>query len=819
MSTKDSADIQGQLKKAIEECASLKEENVRLRKLLEFIGYSPENLIPPLKHSEKDSLKETLVLEPPGLYSISDQTSTETKVALFRSLFRGREDVYPVRWEARDGRSGYSPACGNERNRLLCSKPKIKCSQCGNRVFLAVTDKVIQDHLGGKHTIGVYPLLTDESCWFLAADFDKKTWREDAGEFIRVSEDLGIRPAVERSRSGHGAHIWFFFDRPIAASLARKLGSVLLTRAIARRHQIGFDSYDRFFPSQDTLPKGGFGNLIALPLQYKATEKGNTLFLNRAFEPYPDPWLFLSSVERIPEEKVEEIVTGEVGRRSINDVPLDSPTEERDEAFRPLGETSDKPIPGPHPDRVRIRQANLIFVEKRDLSPAMISRLLRLAAFQNPEFHRAQAMRLSTFGKPRMIACGEDFVDYVGLPRGCLNDLLAFLKEHQIETEIFDERFCGKPIGAVFYGELTLSQNRAGNAILAQDIGVLSAPTAFGKTVVAAWLIAARKVNTLILVHRRQLMDQWVEKLRSFLNLSPDEIGRFGGGKKKVTGVIDVGLLQSLNRKGEIREMVADYGQVIVDECHHVSAFRFEQVLKRTRAKYVVGLTATPVRKDGHHPIIMMQCGPVRFKETDKKAAATRPFDHVFIPRNTDFKISPDVINPGIQDIYAFLMQDGNRNDLIFNDLLEAVRTGRSPLFLTERIEHLELFASRLKGVVRNVVVLRGGSGAKERKTLAEQILAIPEREERVLVATGRYIGEGFNDLRLDTLFLAMPISWRGTLQQYAGRIHRLHENKKVVRIYDYVDIQVPVLMRMYRKRIKGYKAIGYSIEKPEGAL
>ncbi|RPJ09937.1 MAG: DEAD/DEAH box helicase, partial [Deltaproteobacteria bacterium] len=473
----------------------------------------------------------------------------------------------------------------------------------------------------------------------------------------------------------------------------------------------------------------------------------------------------------------------------------------------------------PHPDRVRIRQANLIFVEKKGLSPAMISRLLRLATFQNPEFHRAQAMRLSTFGKPRMIACGEDFVDYVGLPRGCLNDLLAFLKEHQIETEIFDERFCGKPIGTAFYGELTPSQKEAGNAILAQDIGVLSAPTAFGKTVVAAWLIAARKVNTLILVHRRQLMDQWVEKLRSFLNLSPDEIGRFGGGKKKVTGVIDVGILQSLNRKGEIRGMVADYGQVIVDECHHVSAFRFEQVLKRTRAKYVVGLTATPVRKDGHHPIITMQYGPVLFKETDKKAVEARPFDHVVIHRNTDFKITSDVINPGIQDIYALLVQDGDRNELIFHDLLEAVRTGRSPLFLTERVEHLELFASRLKGVVRNVVVLRGGSGAKERKTLADQIKAIPEWEERVLVATGRYIGEGFDDARLDTLFLAMPISWRGTLQQYAGRIHRLHENKKVVRIYDYVDTQVPVLMRMYRKRIKGYKAIGYSIEKPEGVL
>lgn len=317
-----------------------------------------------------------------------------------------------------------------------------------------------------------------------------------------------------------------------------------------------------------------------------------------------------------------------------------------------------------------------------------------------------------------------------------------------------------------------------------------------------------------VLVHRRQLMDQWVEKLASFLNISPEEIGQFGGGKKKVTGVVDVDILQSLNRKGEIKQMVAEYGQVIVDECHHVSAFTFEQVLKRVRAKYVVGLTATPVRKDGHHPIIVMQCGPIRFKETDKKASATRPFRHIVIPKNTYFKLPAELTDPSIQDIYACLVDDRGRNDLIFNDLLKTLEMGRSPLFLTERVEHLESFASRLRGVVRNVIVLKGGTGSKERKTLADQIKAIPEQEERVLIATGRYIGEGFDDARLDTLFLAMPISWRGTLQQYAGRLHRLHENKRVVRVYDYVDIHVPVLMRMYRKRIKGYKAIGYSIER-----
>ncbi len=817
MSTKDLSDIQVQLQKALEECASLKEENARLKRLLEFIGFPSGNLIPPAKPQS-----HPVVFTKAGQISGTTYSPTEANVALFRGLFRGREDVFPVRWEGKDGRSSYSPACGNKSNRLLCDKPKIKCADCENRKLLPVTDQVIYDHLIGKHTIGVYPLLLNETCWFLAVDFDKQTWHEDAAVFTNISEELGILPVVERSRSGHGAHIWFFFDRPIPAPLARKFGCILLSRTIERRHQIGLDSYDRLFPSQDTLPKGGFGNLIALPLQPKPGHKGNSLFLNRAFDPYPDQWLFLSSVGRIPQERIEEVIRGRIRSKSVIDVPGTVPVVKEDQVrwiSFPDREKWSGVIPGPHPERVKLIRANLLFVEKKGLSSAMVSRLFHLSSFQNPEFYKAQAMRLSTFGKPRIIGCAEDFVDHIGLPRGCLDEVIAFLDEHHIQAEIVDERLEGRPIEVDFSGELTPPQQEAGNAMLAHDMGILSAPTAFGKTVVAAWLIAARKVNTLVLVHRRQLMDQWVEKLASFLNISTEEIGQFGGGKKKVTGRVDVGILQSLNRKGEIKEMVVEYGQVIVDECHHISAFTFEQVLKRVRAKYVVGLTATPVRKDGHHPIIVMQCGPVRFKETDKKASAIRPFRHIVIPRSTDFKLPVDSTDPTIQDIYACLVDDRDRNDLIFNDLLGALEAGCSPLFLTERVEHLESFTSRLRRVVRNVIVLKGGTGSKERKTLADQIKAIPEEEERVLIATGRYVGEGFDDARLDTLFLALPISWRGTIQQYAGRLHRLHENKRIVRVYDYVDIHVPVLMRMYRKRIQGYKAIGYSIETEKVAI
>lgn len=300
--------------------------------------------------------------------------------------------------------------------------------------------------------------------------------------------------------------------------------------------------------------------------------------------------------------------------------------------------------------------------------------------------------------------------------------------------------------------------------------------------------------------------------MAAFLGLPLKAIGQIGGGRVKPTGLIDIGVIQSLCRKGEVKDVVADYGQIIVDECHHLPAFSFEQVLKQAKATYVTGLTATPVRKDGHHPIIMMQCGPIRFRVDAKEQAAARPFEHLVVPRHTEFSVSDVTAESRIQDIYTALAADRSRNDLIISDLLEVLRSGRSPLLLTERTGHLDELANRLEGLVKHIIVLRGGISSKERRILAERLAAIPEGDERVLLATGRYIGEGFDDARLDTLFLAMPISWRGTLQQYAGRLHRLHENKRVVQIYDYVDVRVPMLMRMFEKRLRGYEGIGYKV-------
>jgi superfamily II DNA or RNA helicase len=736
---------------------------------------------------------------------------------LFRSLFRGREDVYARRWE-RDGiGSGYSPAAVRDWNAINKSRPdeRKKVDQ-KTRKFLPVTDAVIESHLVGKETVGVYPLLPDETCWFLAADFDKKTWEYDSQAFLETCRELNVPAALERSRSGKGGHIWIFFERALPAITARKLGCLLLTRTMERRHQVGLDSYDRFFPNQDTMPKGGFGNLIALPLQLAPRKAGNSVFIDSDFNPYPDQWEFLATIQRLPSDAAGEIVADAQRKGDLVGVRMSITDDEAAQdpwTLPPSGRRKERPIDGPLPKAVQVVRANLVYVEKKDLPPAMLNRLLRLAAFQNPEFYKAQAMRLSTYDKPRVIACGQEFAQHIAMPRGCLTETLALLEAHRIQPDVRDERFAGTPIQVEFQGQLRPFQQEAVAKITAYDEGILCAPTAFGKTAVAAWLIAKRKVNTLVIVHRQQLLDQWQERLGMFLDLPAKSIGYIGGGKMGRTGCVDVAVIQSLYRKDEVKDFVAEYGQVIADECHHISAVTFEQVMRQVKAKYVVGLTATPTRKDGHHPIIYMQCGPVRFSMSARTMTETTPFHHKVTPRHTEFRMAADLTEVTIQDIYAALVDNVSRNEMIVADIVRTVESGRCPLLLTGRTEHLLYFAAKLDGASKHVFVLKGGMGKKQRRATAAALAAVPENESRVILETGSYIGEGFDDARLDTLFLAMPISWKGTLQQYVGRLHRLHDHKKFVQVYDYVDNYVPMLARMYERRLKGYSAIGYVIE------
>ena len=715
---------------------------------------------------------------------------------------------------------GYAPACRNEWMRGLCDKPRVKCGVCSNQAFLAVTDEVIDGHLRGRHTVGVYPILPDDNCRFLAADFDKRTWRRDVEAFLAGCRSKRVPAALERSRSGNGAHVWIFFAEPVPAALARRLGAHLLTETMERNPDVGFESYDRFFPSQDTLPAGGFGNLIALPLEHGPRESGNSLFLDEGFEPWPDQWAFLSSLRRLSLAEASEIAD-EAGRQG-RVVGLRLPIDDEDEEPWTAPPSRRLPLPriaAPLPDRVDAVLGDRIYIPRAGLPPALVNRLIRLAAFQNPAFYSAQAMRRSTFGIPRIVACAELLSHHIALPRGCREAMERLLGDLGITVRLRDERNAGHPVETAFLGDLSPEQRAAADALLAHETGVLAATTAFGKTVVAASVIAARGTNALVLVHRRQLMDQWSARLGAFLDLPASAIGQVGGGKRKPGGIVDVGVIQSLVRKGEVDDIVADYGHLVVDECHHLSAVSFEAVACRAKAKFVLGLSATVTRKDGHHPIVFMQCGPIRFRTNAKAQARQRPFGHRAILRPTAFRMPEKVDGerPPIQHVYAALAADGDRNDLIFNDVLHALEAGRSPILLTERKDHAQYFADRLGRFARNVLLLRGGMGTRQRREVMQRLEDVSETEERILIATGRYVGEGFDDARLDTLLLAMPVSWKGTLAQYVGRLHRLHPAKREVLVYDYVDDVVPTLRRMSEKRIRGYGSLGYSVERFDG--
>lgn len=762
--------------------------------------------------------------------SLNRHSPPVAKIACFRSLFRGRSDVYPQRFESRKtGRSGYSPCCGNEWVRGVCEKPRIKCSNCRQQDWLAVNDWTIRWHLSGKDSdgrafvMGIYPMLLDESCYFLAIDLDGEGWRDDVQALVNVTKKLDLPIAVERSRSGNGAHLWFFFEQAIPATQARRFGTHLLSEAMESRPEIGLGSYDRMFPNQDTLPKGGFGNLIALPLQKAARDLGNSVFLNEAFEPFIDQWEFLAQLPTVSPKMIKPIISQAEQSNRILPIRL-APTDEFSLTpwrATPSRGTQKAVIEGLVPNKIEMVLSNQIYIPKAELPAALRNQILHLAAFQNPEFYKAQAMRLPTYDTPRIIACAEDHPEHIALPRGCLDELKTLFRRNKVRCKVNDLREPGTALEVAFLGELRAEQITAAKALLPHETGVLAATTAFGKTVLAAWLIAERGVNTLILVHRQQLMEQWVERLSTFLDVPQKSIGRLGGGRRKLRGQIDVALIQSMVRKDVVDDRIADYGQIIIDECHHLSAQSFERAVSRAKAKYVLGLSATIQRKDGHHPIIFMQCGAIRHRVDAKDQAKARPFQHHVIVRPTSFRaIHEPAENTRIeyQQLCKSLMADALRNRLICADITEAVKAGRHLLVLTERREHLTILRDLLEKLKLETITLQGGMGKQQR---AAAMLAIESESNQpaVVLATGRYVGEGFDCSRLDTLLVTMPVSWRGTVAQYVGRLHRLHDGKQVVQVYDYADLNIPMFERMFDKRCSGYEALGYSIHLPASAL
>ena len=785
--------------------SDLKKENERLVALLE--EHNIDWRVP--KHDALDGKKDIDFPSGPSRSAVAAPVcfSTEQKVRLFRRLFLGRTDVFPMRWESKKGdRSGYAPACANEWKAGVCEKPRIKCGACQHRQLVPLSDQAIYDHLSGAKTLGVYPLLSDNSCHFLAVDFDKSSWQEDVLGFVASCRKFSVEASIEVSRSGNGAHVWIFFDRAVLAREARQLGTALISYTCNSHQQLDLASYDRMFPNQDFLPKGGFGNLIALPLQKAAREKGFSVFVDDELQPIDDQWGYLASLPVNAGNTLDAVVLMASGVSHPLDVSFID-QEDRKEPWSKLARIEAESLDD-LPSSLNITVSDRIYVGKEDLPQPLLNRIIRLAAFQNPEFYKAQAMRFSVWNKPRVIACAENFPFHIAIPRGCLEPLLALMKAHNIVVRQDDKRYAGKTVGLAFTGKLRSDQEIAVKEMLRHDCGILCAPTAFGKTVVAAAILARRGVNTLILVHRSELLDQWLERLQAFLSVEKGDLGQLGGGKKQTTGVVDIALVQSLSRKGVVKELVQDYGHVIIDECHHVGASSIESILRTVKAKYVIGLTATPVRRDGQQPIIFMQCGPIRH-------TATRSPQH-----ELQMTVEPNYLEvplaieegEGIQQVFGRIVNDQMRNQAIASVCLKAWRSGGKVLVLTERTDHLQQLLPLLSGEVAPYV-LHGKIPKKERAETLTALNQLDADKPRLLLATGKLIGEGFDHSALDTLVLAMPISWKGTLQQYVGRLHRVHQDKVAVKVIDFVDLGHPALVRMWERRQRGYRALGYVID------
>lgn len=810
-------DLLTRYNKLLSQYELLHEENEVLRSLLKSHGIEYETRM-------KEDMNKPIY----SLVSVPTITlSIDERIRLFQSLFKGREDVFARRWFSKTtGKSGYQPVCINEWKQGICDKKKYRCVICPNRNFAPLTTQDMYRHLEGKDeyccdVVGLYAIMQDNNCAFLCADFDDKNckygYKEDVLAYVGVCREWLIPYAIERSRSGNGAHVWIFFEAPLPASKARRLGNAILTEAMTRNGQMSFNSYDRFFPNQDYLPEGGFGNLVALPLQGQARRRQNSVFVDNDFLVYKDQWAFLYNLKKIQESTIDQLLRlhyqEELGKLSMS--------------------SENKPWVTPLPQnitqedfqaKVEIIKADKLYIPLKAVSAKVLNHLKRIAAFKNPEFYSKQALRLSTYAIPRIISCFDITNEYLAMPRGCEDATRSFLNDNAVTYTITDKTNHGNKISVSFQGEEREEQLEAINALLPYTNGILHATTAFGKTVTAAAIIARKKVNTLILVHSKALLKQWHDRLTEFLNIDYPQheeknkrgrrkvfspIGCFDSSGNTLHGIIDIALIQSCLDEDGVKPFVQDYGMVIVDECHHVSSITFEQVLRSIKAHTIYGLTATPIRKDGHQPIIFMQCGPIRFSTDVKSQIAKQSFDRFLIPRFTSYNsILEDRLS--IATLYKYLSEDEIRNNLIVEDICKAVNTGRTPIILTNRTAHVSVLAEKLKATIKNVISLTGIGTTKEKREAMQRLQTIPDSEQLVIVATGKYVGEGFDYPRLDTLFLALPISWKGLLTQYAGRLHREYERKKDVRIYDYIDIHEPICDSMYRKRLKGYAAIGY---------
>lgn len=817
-------------------------ENQILKNILDQAGLSYQKELANITHTEKyedfDPEQGKRILHPKNI--------TEEMAKAFFSMFWGRADVYAKRSVNKEGNTAYYPQCENFWSNACHRKLNtgINCKDCRYRSYARLKVSDILAHLRGNahnasDVIGIYPLFDNGTCRFMVFDFDnhekyaeKKdfantddTWMEEVEVIRDICVLNGIEPLVERSKSGRGAHVWIFFDKPISAALVRRFGYALLDKGAEQVNLKSFKYYDRMLPAKDSLDNGAIGNLIALPLQGKALRDGNSAFVDSNWNAYANQWNALWSRPKLSQEFLEEKI--KEWTFTADDLEASGSEEDRDKPWNKIKKFLKSDVDG----KLSITLSNGIYIDNTNLKPAMQNKIRRMAAISNPVFYKNLAIGTSNYDTSRWIYLGKDYLSgYIQIPRGLYGELIKDTEQADIDYYIDDERQQGRNIKVEFKGKLRPEQDVALNALIKYDNGILHAATAFGKTVVCSAIIAEKKVNTLIVLESSALMEQWKEALNKFLNIEEELpkyetktgrirtrkslIGTLQGAHDSMTGIVDIAMAGSLCKKGEYHQLLNQYGLVIVDECHHAASDTIADILKEVKAKYVYGVTATPKRGDGLEKINYMLIGPIRYSYTAKEKAVSQGIEYFVYPRFTHAVVPRGMVTDRMHpnEAYKIIHNDDLRDEQIIEDVKACVSAGRTPVVLSRYKDHSERLYEGLKDYAEHVFLMTGNNSKREHKKILEQLHQVDKNETLILIATGSLVGEGFDFPRLDTLFMATPVSFRGVVEQYAGRLNRDYDGKENVIIYDYVDNHIPMFDNMYAKRLKAYKQIGYEV-------